>query len=91
MKHIRTKLDASANAVLSGTDLECGRSYTGLISAVKEGLINESAIDQSLCRLMKARFELGEMDDTTRGISCQTVCCRVMHISSWLYKWHVRV
>ena len=61
----KSKADASAAAVLSGTDLECGRSYTGLISAVKEGLINESAIDQSLCRLMKARFELGEMDDTT--------------------------
>lgn len=61
----KNKADASAAAVLSGADLECGRSYTGLISAVKEGLINESAIDQSLCRLMKARFELGEMDDTT--------------------------
>lgn len=61
----KNKADASAAAVLSGTDLECGRSYTGLISAVKEGFINESAIDQSLCRLMKARFELGEMDDTT--------------------------
>lgn len=61
----KNKADTSAAAVLSGTDLECGRSYTGLISAVKEGLINESAIDQSLCRLMKARFELGEMDDTT--------------------------
>lgn len=61
----KNKADASAAAVLSGTDLECGRSYTGLISAVKEGLIKESAIDQSLCRLMKARFELGEMDDTT--------------------------
>lgn len=61
----KNKADASAAAVLSGTDLECGRSYTGLISAVKEGLINESAIDQSLCRLMKARFELGEIDDTT--------------------------
>ena len=61
----KNKADASAAAVLSGTDLECGRSYTGLISAVKEGLISESAIDQSLCRLMKARFELGEMDDTT--------------------------
>ena len=61
----KNKADASAAAVLSGTDLECGRSYTGLISEGKEGLINESAIDQSLCRLMKARFELGEMDDTT--------------------------
>lgn len=61
----KNEADASAAAVLSGTDLECGRSYAGLVSAVKEGLIDESAIDQSLCRLMKARFELGEMDDTT--------------------------
>lgn len=33
----KSKADASAAAVLSGTDLECGRSYTGLISAVKKG------------------------------------------------------
>lgn len=60
-----SKTDASAAAVLSGTDLECGRSYAGLTDAVKGGLIKEADLDKSLLRLMKARFELGEMDEAT--------------------------
>lgn len=57
--------DASAAAVLSGTDLECGSSYKGLVDAVKNGYIKESDIDRAVRRLMKARFELGEMDPST--------------------------
>lgn len=58
-----TKRTASADAVLSGTDLECGNSYLSLTKAVKEGLITESQLDVSLHRILKARFELGLMDD----------------------------
>jgi beta-glucosidase len=54
---------ASAEAVLKGTDLDCGSSYKALTTAVKEGLIKESAIDKSVKRLLLARFKLGEMDD----------------------------
>ena len=54
---------ASAGAVLSGTDLECGSNYKSLPEAVKTGLISESQIDISVERLLKARFELGEMDE----------------------------
>lgn len=54
---------ASAAAVLSGTDLECGNSYQSLVDGVKRGLIKESDIDVSVKRLLKARYELGEMDD----------------------------
>lgn len=64
--HHNTEQDvqhATAKAVYSGTDLECGESYGSLVDAVKEGLINEVMIDRSLKRLMKARFELGEMDE----------------------------
>lgn len=57
--------DASAAAVLSGTDLECGSSYKGLVDAVKNGYIKEADIDRAVRRLMKARFELGEMDAST--------------------------
>ena len=53
---------ASSAAVRSGTDLECGRSYKSLIEAVKKGLIEESELDVSLKRLLKARFELGDFD-----------------------------
>lgn len=54
---------ASATAVLSGTDLECGSSYKALVEAVKKGKIDEKAVDVAVKRLLTARFALGEMDD----------------------------
>ncbi len=56
---------AAANAVLNGTDLECGSDFSNLPEAVKTGLVDEKRIDESLLRLLKARFELGEMNDKT--------------------------
>ncbi|MCX6220998.1 MAG: glycoside hydrolase family 3 C-terminal domain-containing protein [Bacteroidia bacterium] len=53
---------ASADAVLNGTDVECGSSYKSLIDAVQKGLIKESQIDVSLRRLFKGRFDLGMFD-----------------------------
>ena len=53
---------ASANAVLSGTDIECGSSYKALPEAVERGAIKESEIDVSVLRLLTDRFRLGEMD-----------------------------
>lgn len=55
---------ASADAVLSGTDLECGGSFNSITDAVKKGLIAEDKINTSVKRLLKARFELGEMNPT---------------------------
>lgn len=54
---------ASADAVINGTDLECGSSYKSLLESVEKGLITEAQIDVSVRRLLKARFELGEMDE----------------------------
>lgn len=54
---------ASAAAVLSGTDLECGSSYKSLVKALKDGDIQEKDIDVSVKRLLLARFRLGEMDN----------------------------
>lgn len=54
---------ASAEGVLSGTDLDCGSSYKALIESVKKGYINEADLDVSIKRLLKARFRLGEMDN----------------------------
>jgi beta-glucosidase len=53
---------ASADAVLSGTDVECGNDFRSLKKALQEGKITEAAIDQSVLRLLKARFELGMFD-----------------------------
>lgn len=55
---------ASADAVLSGTDVECGRNYESLPEAVKAKLISEEQINMSVKRLLQARFELGEMETT---------------------------
>lgn len=53
---------SSANAVLSGTDVECGSSYKALPEAVERGAIKEEDIDRSVFRLLRDRFRLGEMD-----------------------------
>ncbi len=53
---------ASAKAVISGTDLECGNSYKALPDAVKAGAISEQQINTSVERLLEARFELGDFD-----------------------------
>lgn len=53
---------ASAKAVLSGTDLECGSNYQTLPEAVKAGAITEEQIDRSVEKLLEARFDLGDFD-----------------------------
>ena len=53
---------ASADAVLSGTDVECGTSYRSLAEAISKGLISEADIDVNVRRILKARFELGMFD-----------------------------
>jgi beta-glucosidase len=53
---------ASAKAVLSGTDVECGANYKRLTEALRRGEITEKQIEVSVRRLLKGRFELGEFD-----------------------------
>ena len=54
---------ASADAVMHGTDLDCGTdAYMGLIKAVKDGIISERQIDVSVKRLFTIRFRLGLFD-----------------------------
>lgn len=59
----KTKEDAISHAVLSGTDVECGNTYHSLTEAVKAGKITEAQIDENLIRLLKGRYELGDLDD----------------------------
>lgn len=49
-------------ALKSGTDLECGRSYRYLKTAVEKQLITEKDLDIALKRLFLARFKLGMFD-----------------------------
>ena len=53
---------ASAAAVLTGTDIECGSAYVNLVSAVEDGLITEEDIDVSIRRILGGLFELGFFD-----------------------------
>ena len=55
--------EASAQAVLAGTAVECGSEYKNLPEAVRRGDIKESDLDRSLRRLLIARFEVGDFDD----------------------------
>lgn len=57
---------ASTDAVRNGTDLECGRSYSKLLNALKDGSIKEEELDISLRRLFRGRFELGMFDPDER-------------------------
>jgi beta-glucosidase len=53
---------ASADAVLSGADVECGTSYKALSEAIEKGLISEADIDVSVRRILEARIRLGMFD-----------------------------
>jgi len=54
---------AAADAVLHGTDVECGwTTYKTLVSAVKNGKLTEAQLDISLKRLFTIRFRLGMFD-----------------------------
>ena len=55
-------LSASVDAVLNGTDLECGKVFMSLSEGLKKGLIQESDLDQHLRRTLTGRFELGMFD-----------------------------
>lgn len=54
---------AATDAVLHGTDVECGNvTYKSLVKAVQNGKLSEKEIDASLKRLFTIRFRLGMFD-----------------------------
>ncbi len=59
-------LSASVDAVLNGTDLECGKVFMSLTEGLKKGLIKESDLDEHLRKTLKGRFELGMFDPSDR-------------------------
>ena len=56
-----TQASAAGDAVMSGTDLECGSDYKHLGEALANGEVDMAHIDASLKRLLIARFSLGEL------------------------------
>src|SRR5688500_9141199 len=75
-KYHKTHKDATTSAVdavLHGTDLECGQTvYKTLVDAVKNGLIKEGQLDISLKRLFTVRYRLGMFDPPSMVKYAQT-------------------
>ncbi|RJP71260.1 MAG: glucan 1,4-alpha-glucosidase [Ignavibacteriales bacterium] len=61
-KVAKTPEEASALAVRTGTDLECGEEYSSLEKAFEQKLITEDEINTAVKRLFTARFKLGMFD-----------------------------
>ena len=76
----QNKTEATSQAVIAGTDVECGGSYGSPVDGVKEGRIKEETIDRSLVRLLEARFRLGDFDDPNLNpwnkIPESRLCCK---------------
>jgi len=61
-----TKKDAAKQAIEAGLDVELPNIYIygeSLLEAVNEGMVSESTIDQSVRRILEAKFRLGLFDD----------------------------
>ncbi len=58
----KTREEAAADGVRSGTDTNCGDTYLALPQAVRQKLLTEAEIDTVLKRLFTARMKLGLFD-----------------------------
>ncbi|MDR2231494.1 MAG: glycoside hydrolase family 3 C-terminal domain-containing protein, partial [Tannerella sp.] len=58
--------EASADAVIHGTDCDCGNAFKALVEAVQRGEISTDKIDTSVKRLFTIRFRLGMFDPADR-------------------------
>ena len=75
-KNHKTHADAttaSADAVMHGTDIDCGTAaFLSLVDAVKKGIIKEAQIDVSVKRLFTVRYRLGMFDPASEVKYAQT-------------------
>lgn len=60
-----TPNESVALALKNGCDLNCGNTYAYILSALKEGLIEEEHIRKSAVRVMTTRMKLGMFDEKT--------------------------
>ena len=59
-------LTASKDAILNGTDLECGSSFRSMVEGVEKGIITDADLDPHVSRLIADRIELGMLDPVDR-------------------------
>lgn len=57
-----TAQESAAMAMENGCDLNCGELFAYLTQAVKDGLVEESRIDEAVVNLFTARMKLGVFD-----------------------------
>ena len=57
-----TPAESAAMAMNNGCDLNCGNMYLYLKQAVREGMVDESRLDEALVNLFTARMKLGVLD-----------------------------
>ena len=62
-KVVKNEVEAVAMAMNAGCDLNCGNLFVYLEDAVKQGLVDESRLDEALVNLFATRYKLGIMDD----------------------------
>lgn len=60
--YAKDPVEAAAQVIKAGTDLECGVDFKHLTEAVSRGLITEEDINTAVKRIFTARFKLGMFD-----------------------------
>jgi len=63
---VATPEEATAMAIKSGVDLECGNVFNAIDKAIEKKLITEAELDVAIKRLFTARFKLGFFDDPSK-------------------------
>jgi len=67
-KYTASPVESVALSLKKGVNLNCGDEYFPyLLDAVKQGLVTEKEIDQSLSVLLSTRFKLGMFDQDTNN------------------------
>jgi beta-glucosidase len=61
-KITKNHVESAALALNIGINLNCGNTFPYLTEAVKQGLVKEETLNESLVTLMKTRFKLGMFD-----------------------------
>ncbi len=59
---VETPAEAAAMAYNNGTDVNCGVVSPNLSEAIEKGMISEDKINESVKRLLLARFKMGQFD-----------------------------
>ena len=62
-KVTKTPAESAALAIENTCDLNCGCTYHAAIDAVRQGILSEEKINESVFRLLMTRFKLGMFDN----------------------------